>query len=180
MLVAGNLAVLLMMAIVTTGEPTEHALGQYVVSFDLDEDIEWTVLEPVLLELYDYNVTTYPLNGFAKDAPIRENHVTVSIAEIYPFDPEAMRYLSTIENLTIGIKTGLTLSGWEAISISPRIFDGNQGMLGVAYWDALEETIYYGYWVGNNTMCGVTSNLRWGKGTRQIFNTIHIEPQAFH
>lgn len=177
-LIKGSLAVLLMMVIVTTGEPNEQALGPYIVSFDWEEDTKWTVNEPILLEFYGSNATLYSLDGFVKDAPLRENHITIAVGEIYPVSPETMRYASTAENLTLGIKLGFTLYGMEPISISPRIIDGAQGMIGVGYWDLVEETIYQGQWIANNAFCSVNSNIPWGKGTRQILNTIHIEPQA--
>jgi hypothetical protein len=91
-----------------------------------------------------------------------------------------MRYASTTEILTLSIKLGFTLYGMEPISISPRIIDGTQGMRGVGYWDLVEETIYQGHWIANNASCSVNSNIPWGKGTRQILNTIHIKPQSAH
>lgn len=54
-------------------------------------------------------MTVYSLDGFVKDAPLHENHVTISVGEICPVSPETMRYASTTENLTLSIKLGFTL-----------------------------------------------------------------------
>jgi hypothetical protein len=160
------------LATAATCEPTEHKVGHYIISVDAGRDINWTALEPIVLEGIGYNITSFPLNGMAEDAPSGENHVTITIVES---DPATAKILSTSENLTKAVKNGMALAGWEPISISPKTFDNRQGMIGVAYWEALRETIFLGQWLMNDTYITLNSNIQWGEGTKQIFDTIHIE-----
>ena len=119
----------------------------------------------------------YSLDGYV-DAPMGENHFTVTIESLDNFDQAeinvAFAVLGTAENMTSIIKNSMVLIGAKPISISPRIFDGYQGMIGVSYWDMLRETLFEGQWLSNNSIVTVTSNIRWGEGTQQIFDTIHI------
>jgi hypothetical protein len=158
-----------------TCESVEHDVGPYILSIDAGRNVSWTLLDPMELELGGYNVTQYTLNGFIGDAPKGEDHVAITIAKIDPVpDPAMFKEFRTIENMTAGVKNSITLIGAKPISISPKIFDGYQGMIGVAYWDILRETLFVGQWVMNDTIITTTSNIRWGEGTQQIFDTIHI------
>lgn len=157
-----------------TCEPTAHDVGPYAVSIDAGRNVSWSTQDPRELEFGGYNATMYALDGYV-DAPIGENHFAVSISS---FDPKLSQAefnaTRTIENMTANIKNSMIMIGASPISISPRIFDGYKGMIGVAYWNVVRETLFEAQWVTNNTIVTVTSNIRWGEGTQQIFDTIHI------
>lgn len=170
---------MLLLASGATCEPTQHAVGPYVVSADAERYINWTTLDPMVLELAGYNqtvytlkVTVYSLDGIVYDAPLGENHINLAFMKL---DSTTADTLRTPENLTVAMINGMATQLWAPISISPRVFDGYQGMLGVAYWNLLGQTLYMGQWIMNDTYCTIVSNIEWGKGTRQIFDTIHVE-----
>lgn len=153
-------------------EPSEHEVGPYIITLDVGRDINWTTLEPMVLKTGGNSITTYILNGIVEDAPLRENHVTITLMGL---DSTSIAAFDTPDNRSAAIENSIALQMWEPISISPCVFDGHQGMLGVAYWDLVEETIFLGQWPMNETYCSITSNIKWGKGTKQIFDTIHVE-----
>lgn len=167
-----TITILFFLASSAACEPSEHEVGPYIVTLDAGRNINWTTLEPMVLKTGGNSSTTYILNGIAEDAPIRENHVTITLMGL---DSATVAAFDTPENRSAAIENSIALMSWDPISISPRIFDDHQGMLGVAYWDLIEETIYTGQWPMNETYCTITSNIQWGKGTRQIFETIHVE-----
>lgn len=163
-----------MLVLGATCESIMHDVGPYTVSVDVGRNVSWSTQNPVELELSGYNLTQYSLDGLI-DAPKREDHFTVTIGKVDPEpDPVMFKEFRTIKNMTAGVKNAMIIIGAEPISISPRIFDGSQGMIGVAYWDILGETLFVGQWLMNNTIVTTTSNIRWGEGTQQIFDTIHI------
>lgn len=156
-----------------TCESTVHDVGPYTVSVDAERDVSWSTLDPIELVIGGHNATMYSLNGYV-DAPIGENHVTITIGnfnELYQAEFDAAR---TAENMTSNIKNSMALIGAKPISISPRIFDGYQGLIGVSYWGTVRETLFEGQWLTNSSIVTVTSNIRWGEGTQQIFDSIHI------
>jgi hypothetical protein len=163
-----------MLVLGATCESTMHDVGPYAVSVDVGRNVSWSTQNSMELELGGYNSTLYSLDGFI-DAPNREDHFTITIVKIDP-EPDSvmLKEFRTIKNMTTGVKNAMIVIGAEPISISPRIFDGSQGMIGVAYWGLLRETLFVGQWLMNNTIVTTTSNIRWGEGTQQIFETIHI------
>lgn len=165
----------LILVLGATSEPLMHEVGPFNVSVDVGRDVSWKLLDPIELELGGYNITSYTLNGFVNDAPKTEDHVAISIAKFDQLDPVTLSALSTTENITVGLKNSIAIIGAKPISISPRVFDGHQGMIGVAYWDMVKETLFLGQWYTEDALVSVTSNIRWGEGTQQIFDTIHIK-----
>lgn len=163
-----------MLILGATCESTVHDVGPYTISVDVGRNVSWVTQSPVELDLSGYNVTHYSLDGFV-DAPKGENHFTITIAKIDPEPgPSMFKDFRTTKNMTAGIKNSIVLMGSKPISISPRTFDGYQGMIGVSYWDLLRETLFEGQWLMNNTIVTTISTIRWGEGTEQIFDTIHI------
>ncbi len=167
-----TITILLFLASSAACEPSEHEVGPYLVILDAGRNITWTTPEPMVLKTGGNKITTYILDGIVEDAPIRENHVAITLMGL---DSISIAAFDTPDNRSAAIENGIALQMWEPISISPRVFDGHQGMLGVAYWDLVEEMIFIGQWPMNETYCSITSNIRWGKGTRQIFDTIHVK-----
>jgi hypothetical protein len=80
--------------------------------------------------------------------------------------------------MTSNIKNSMALIGAKPISISPRIFDGYRGIMGVSYWGIVRETLFEDQWLTNSSIVTVTSNIRWGEGTQQIFDSIHIREKG--
>jgi hypothetical protein len=163
-----------MLVLGATCESAVHDVGPYTVSVDVGRNISWSTPAPVELKLGGYNATMYSLDGYI-DAPIGENHFTITIGKFDPEpSPEIFKDFNTLENKTASIKNSMVLIGSTPISISQRAFDGYQGMIGVSYWALLRENLFEGQWLMNKTIVTVTSNIRWGEGTQQIFDTIHI------
>jgi hypothetical protein len=151
-----------------------HDVGPYTVSVDAGRNVNWSMQNPMELEMSGHNLTIYSLDGYV-DASIGENHFTIAIGNSDPKPDRAeIDSALTIENMTANIKNSIALIGANPISISPRIFDGYQGMIGVSYLDMVRETLFEGQWLMNGTMITVTSNIKWGEGTKQIFDSIHI------
>jgi hypothetical protein len=167
-------ASIFMLVLGVTCESTTRDVGPYTVSFDAGRDVELSVQDPMELRFGVYNLTQYSLDGYI-DAPKGENHFVITMGTSDPApDPAEFEVSRTIENKTAGIRNSMVLIGATPFSISSRTFDGYDGMIGVAYWDLLRETLIGGQWLTNNTIVSITSNIPWGEGTQQIFDTIHI------
>lgn len=163
-----------MLAFGATCEPTMHDVGPYTVSVDAGRNVSWSTQDPKELELAGQKIIMYSLDGYV-DAPIGENHFTVVIIDFESeLSQDEINAARTTENMTASVKNSMILIGSEPISISPRIFDGYQGMIGVSYWGIVRETLFEGQWLTNSSTITVTSSIRWGEGTQQIFDSIHI------